>query len=289
MKKLLFLILCVGLILSCTACTARKENAQIVATTLPVYEFTVALCEGTDLSVTRLITEEVSCLHDYSLQTKQMRAIEGAELIVLSGGGLEEFLEDALSSGHTSVDASQNISLHCGDDHHHEGHHHEHDPHIWLSPENAKHMVENICLGLTKQYPQYRDIFESNQAALLEKLDKLQLYGQQQLEDLSYRELITFHDGFSYLAESFDLHILHAIEEEAGSEASAAELIELINLVRQHKLPAIFTERSGSTSAASVIARETGIKQFTLDMAMAGNSYFDAMKHNIDTLKEALG
>ena len=45
----------------------------------------------------------------------------------------------------------------------------------------------------------------------------------------------------------------------------------------------------GSASAAGIIARETGCQVFTLDMAMAGDSYFDAMYHNIDTIKEALG
>ena len=78
------------------------------------------------------------------------------------------------------------------------------------------------------------------------------------------------------------------MEEESGSEASARELIHLIEEVEHHSLPAIFTERSGAESAASIISRETGTKQYVLDMAMAGDSYFDAMYHNIDTLKEAL-
>ena len=42
------------------------------------------------------------------------------------------------------------------------------------------------------------------------------------------------------------------------------------------------------TSRLCVLNRETGAKIYTLDMAMAGNSYFDAMYHNIDTIKEAL-
>ena len=45
----------------------------------------------------------------------------------------------------------------------------------------------------------------------------------------------------------------------------------------------------GSTSAAGVISRETGVAVYSLDMAMAGDSYFDAMYRNIDTIKEALG
>lgn len=268
---------------------SSADSGQIAATTLPVYEFTAMLCEGTGISVTRLVTEEVSCLHDYSLQTRQMRAIEGAEVLIISGGGLEEFLEDALNSAGSVIDASESIELHCGHDHEHEGHSHENDPHIWLSPENAKAMVHNICHGLMEQYPEHEDIFHENEEKLLEKLDALQAYGAEQLVSLSCRELITFHDGFGYLAEAFDLHILRAVEEESGSEAAASELKELIGMVEEHKLPAIFTEKSGSVSAASIISAETGVNVYTLDMAMSGDSYFDAMYHNIDTLKEALG
>ena len=82
--------------------------------------------------------------------------------------------------------------------------------------------------------------------------------------------------------------ILEAIEEESGSEASAAEIIELIDLVYTHELPAVFTEVSGSDACAGILSAETGAKIFPLDMAMAGDSYFDAMYHNIDTIKEAL-
>ena len=138
------------------------------------------------------------------------------------------------------------------------------------------------------RYPAHATAFATNLEALNGDLDALQHYGESQLRSLSTRELITFHDGFAYFAEAFGLTILEAVEEESGSEASAAELKHLITLVRTHDLPAIFTERSGSVSAAGVISSETGAEIFALDMAMAGNSYFEAMYHNIDTLKEAL-
>ena len=292
---LLSLILALTLL---TGCGAPESFSQIAATTLPVYDFTSRLCEGTSITVTRLVTESVSCLHDYSLNINQVKAAESAEVIVMNGAGLEEFMEDILHDTECLIDASLNIALleceeesdhHHDHDHGHEGHSHEVDNHIWLSPENAYTMALNICNGLTQQYPQYAETFTANFVKLSAELDALQIYGQQQLADLSCRELITFHDGFSYFAHSFDLTILRAIEEESGSEASAAELIELIEEVEHHKLPAIFTETSGSASAASVISRETGAAIHTLDMAMAGDSYFDAMYHNIDTLKEALG
>lgn len=291
MKKLILLFLAVLLILS--GCSAESPS-DVVATTLPVYDFTVYLCQGTGLEVTQLVTESVSCLHDYTLQVSQMRAVENAELVIMNGAGLENFLHDVIEDKGPVVDASAGIELICpesGHDHGHDhdhGHSHESDSHIWLSPENAMVMASNICDGLSRQYPGYANTFKNNLSSLLEELQFLQKYGEDALRNLSCREIITFHDGFAYFAKSFGLTILEAVEEESGSEASAKELIHLTQLVEEHDLPAIFTEVNGSVSAASVISAETGAKVFALDMAMAGESYFEAMYHNIDTIKEAL-
>lgn len=294
MKKFAFFLTLFIILAFMAGCSSTSVPAQIAATTLPVYEFTGRICEGTGLSVTRLVTEEVSCLHDYSLNVRQVKAAEAAETIVISGAGLEEFLDDILLNADI-LDASASIELICPEDdhehkpeHEHEGHHHDQDPHIWLSPENAKVMALNICAGLTERYPEYTDAFSTNLSGLISDLDTLQTYGEEALNSLGHREIITFHDGFAYFAQAYGLTILEAVEEESGSEASAKELIHLIEEVEHHGLSAIFTEKNGSTSAASVISRETGAELFSLDMAMAGDSYFDAMYHNIDTIKEAL-
>lgn len=289
MKKLPFLMILALLLSSLIGCGAQAAGPDIAATTLPVYEFTTLLCQDTDITVGRLVTESVSCLHDYTLQVSQMRMIESAQTVVISGAGLENFLTDALDSAASVIDASAGTHIHSAEhDHDEGGHDHENDPHIWLSPENAKAMAQNICVGLAENYPEYADTFAANLDTLLTKLDALQAYGEATLSQLSCRELVTFHDGFAYFAESFDLEILRAVEEESGSEASASELKEMILLVEDHQLPAIFTEINGSVSAADVIRAETGAAVYSLDMAMAGSSYFEAMYHNIDTLKEAL-
>lgn len=288
MKRLIALLGLLSILLC--GCGSAEEPAQVAATTLPVYEFTSRLCEGTGITVSRLVTENVSCLHDYALNVRQVKAAEQAELIVISGAGLEEFMEDLLTEK-AVADASQGIELLEGcheHDHEEGGHHHEEDPHIWLSPANAQVMARNIYSSLSTKYPQFQEVFERNLIILLKDIQALQDYAREQLTDLSHREIITFHDGFTYLAEAFDLTIVHAIEEEAGAEASAKELIEIIGMVREHEITAIFTEAQGSGSAASIISAETGAKVYTLDMAMSGDSWLDAMYHNIDTLKEAL-
>ena len=294
MKKLLTVLLVLLLLSGC----APAPQAQIAATTLPVYQFTLRLTAGTDLQVTRLVTENVSCLHDYTLTVRQMRSIEGAEVIVLSGAGLEEFLGDALSSAETVIDSSAGIELlegghhhnHEGDeeDHHDHGHAHELDPHLWLSPACAMEQAKNICAGLSARYPEYAPVFEENLSGLLSDLQALEDYGLEQLSTLSSREIMTFHDGFSYLAHEFGIEIVEAIEEESGAEASAKELIHLVEEVRRHDIRAIFVEENGSGSAASIIAAETGVSLSKLSMAMSGDDYFEAMYANIDALKEAL-
>ena len=291
MMKLTSYILILALVTLCFAgCGGSVETYDIAATTLPVYQFTSMLVEGTGLTVTRLVTESVSCLHDYSLNVRQVKAVESADLIVINGAGLEEFMEDILS-GKQIIDASVGIPLleSCHDhDHSEDDHHHEADSHIWLSPSNAMVMAKNICDSLSAHYPQHAKQFQWNMILLLTQLKMLLDYGNENLSGLQSRELVTFHDGFSYFAQCFDLQILAAVEEEAGSETSAHKLIELIELVEHHNIQAIFTESNGSDASAKVIAAETGAGLYTLDMAMAGDDYFAAMYHNIDTIKEAL-
>lgn len=285
MKQTLLLLLV--LILMLPGCSGVEADTGIVATTLPIYEFTTQLCHGTDIHTTLLIQEPVSCIHDYSLTVDQLRAMEAAQLILCNGMGLDSFVTDAIQ-GKKSV----YYVLGEGQEHHHDHgheHHHAEDPHGWLDPHIATQMCESIVGELTRLYPQYQNIFSQNLLLLTEKLEALDAYGKEQLKDLKCRELVTFHDGFSYLAEAYGLTILCAIEEEPGSICSPAQLTQLSHTVADKKLPAIFTEKNGSDASALIISRETNVKIYTLDMALSGDSYFDAMYKNIDTLKEALG
>ena len=290
MRKITIYILLISIALLATGCQSDAD-AQIATTTATVQSFTAYMCQETDIVVTQLITENVSCLHDYTLQTKQMRMIENVDAIIISGAGLETFLDKAITNASTVIDSSIGVSLitcHLEHETDHGDHSHENDPHIWLSPANAQLMAKNICAGLIALYPQHQLTFDRNLQKLIDDLSALEQYGKAQLSNLTQKEIITFHDGFSYMADAFGLTILHAIEEESGSEASAAELIEIAQLVNDNNMHCIFTERNGRTSAAQIISSETDATIYELDMAMSEHDYFSAMYHNIDTLREAL-
>lgn len=150
-------------------------------------------------------------------------------------------------------------------------------------------MTHTVETALAAEYPQHAALFAENADIWCEKLDELQSYGEQHLADLSCRRLVTFHDGFAYFAKAFDLEIAASMEIEAGSEPSARELEEIISLLQDQNIPAVFTEINGTADAAELVARETGCAVFSLDTAISSVNYLSAMTQNIDTIKEALG
>jgi ABC-type Zn2+ transport system substrate-binding protein/surface adhesin len=92
MKKTLILLFATVLFLcGCGQKEANKVN--IAASTRPVAEFASHLAEGTDLTVAPVVTEAVSCLHDYTLSVVQMKTLEQAEVVLLSGGDTDAFLK----------------------------------------------------------------------------------------------------------------------------------------------------------------------------------------------------
>ena len=139
MKQRFFTIL-LALALLLSGCAAQKSepSADILATTAPVAQIVGAITAGTDLTVATLISEPVSCVHDYALSVDQMRAVEQAKLIVISGAGLEEFMGDTLASCDVVIDASEGLALLPGE----EG---ESDPHTWLAPENMIAMTHTAA------------------------------------------------------------------------------------------------------------------------------------------------
>lgn len=291
-KRILALALALVMALALCGCAAAPEEDCIAATTYPVWQFTCAVTEGTPLTVERVISEPVSCVHDYTLSVDQMKILSRSRAVVISGLGLEDFLLDVLPED-GCIDASAGIEALESDEHEHdhESHDHDHgeyDPHIWLDPSRAAQMVRNIASGLSSLYPQYADIFTQNAESCAARLEKLHLDGGALLSDLSCRELVTFHDGFSYFAEAFGLHIAAAMEVEAGSEPSSKELESIVRLLREENISAVFSEANGSDATARIVAGETGAGVYTLDLGMGDRDYFSAMEHNLNTIREAL-
>lgn len=279
------------------AAETDDSTLKAAATTYPVYLLAQAVTEGVDgVSVSLVIDQQVSCLHDYTLTMRDMEAVERADVLLINGAGLEDFLDDVLD-GRRTIDCSVGIDLLLSDEEHeedhdaHDGHHHDVDPHIWMDPRNAAVMAENLADGLAELDPANADAYAANAAAIA---DELTSFRQELLDEVDGRDigLITFHDGFGYFADSFGLHLLAAVEEEEGSEASAKTIVEITHLVEEYRLPAVFTEVNGSDATAKAIGRECGIQTYPLSMCMSGEggglaAYEAVIRGNIETILEA--
>ena len=243
---------------------------------------TAALLEGTGLSCGLVVTESVSCLHDYTLTVSQMEKLGQADVVVLNGLGLEDFMADALRTAKHTITASSGVETLPGED--------GEDPHIWLDPMNCVQMCRNIAAGLAELYPDKQAVIEQNLSAVTAEYEAAQAYGEDALKDLSCRALVTFHDGFSYFARAFGLTIAAAMEIEEGSEPSAKEIESVVRLVEDERIPAVFCEENGEQQTAGTVAKQTGAGLFALTMGMDGGAggCTDAICHNIDTIREAL-
>lgn len=286
-KGILYCILTALLVLLalpfCGTPAAEKPRLTVVCATYPIYLFASSLAENVDgVAVERLDTGTASCLHDYALSMADMKKLERADVIALNGAGLEEFLEDALAASDARViDCSAGVELlenlshrHDEDDHDQVGHDHGHwDPHYWMDPANARIMADNLRGGMALTDPDHAGEYEANAVKTEEILLRVEKDARELLDRYlpqGVPGLITFHDGFQYFARAFDLPLLASIEEEAGSEASAREIVEITQLVKEYDIPVIFTEVNGSDATARAISRETGCKVAQLTMLMDG-------------------
>ncbi|MCD8341839.1 MAG: metal ABC transporter substrate-binding protein [Clostridiales bacterium] len=270
MKRLSAFLLALLLLLSAAGCSAGEEEAEgltVTCTTYPVYLMAQAVTQGTEgITLTLMIQQEISCLHNYTLTINDMKKVEGADLIAVSGAGLEDFLSDALE-GRTVVDCSEGISLLWNEE---EG---EDDPHYWLAPANAAQMAQNLADAFGAIDPDNSARYQANAEAAAAELAAFQTALADSIPADCPRELITFHDGFAYFAEAFGFTIVAAVEEEEGAEASARRISELVDLIDQYQLPAVFVEANGSDTTAQCLAAERGSAIGVLNMGMsAGDS-----------------
>ncbi|MEA4813848.1 MAG: metal ABC transporter substrate-binding protein [Oscillospiraceae bacterium] len=299
MKRFLAFICAIAILLSLAGCGSGGSSSSantgdgglvVAATTYPIYLFTTAIVGDVEgVTVEQVITDKVSCIHDYTLTVPQMKIIEAADIVVENGAGFEDFMSDVLAASDAEVvDSSEGISLlkmmEDGTE--------EDDPHIWMSPDNAKVMLKNIADGLSAADSSHAAAYSANYEAAVKQLDDAaDSLDADKISAPQDCKLITFHDGFQYFAQYFGFDLVASIEEESGSEASAKDIESIVSLVKQYDIPAVFTEVNGSDTTAQAIARETGAGVYSLDLIMSGDGsgiepYIKAINGNYYTVHD---
>lgn len=306
-----------------SATGAAGEQLKVVATTTQVADFTRQVA-GDDASVTQLIQPNQSA-HSYDPSAADLAALGSADVLVINGAGLEEWLDDAISASGfsgTTIDASTGIELsddEAGDGHEHadetpapeethsdDEHDHAHEggnPHIWTDPHLAEQMVATIETGLAEADPAAAADFEANAAAYEAKLAELDEWIHTNVDTVpeADRLLVSNHDAFTYFVDAYDITYVGSVipSFDDNAEPSAAEIDELVAAIKATGVKAVFSEASISPKAADTIAAEAGVKVYSGEEALYGDSlgpegsdgatYLASQIHNATVILESWG
>lgn len=270
--------------------TGTKGNTIIVTSFYPMYIHTINITKDIPgVQVVNLTGPTTGCLHDYQFTTENLKTLEKAKIFVINGAGMESFMDKVVSQlpDLKIVEASKGMDLIKNT-----GGQEEPNPHVWVSISGAMAQVKSIEEQLSVLDPVNASGYNRNAEEYENKLLALKDKMHAALDGIKDRDIITFHEAFPYFAKEFNLSIAAVIEREPGSEPSAGELAETINIVKSRHVKAIFAEPQYPVKSADAIARETGIKVYSLDPAVTGpddtDAYLNIMENNLKVLEEAL-
>ena len=292
--------------------TLARAELNVLCTTFPIYQIARNVAQGrAGVDLQLMLPAGMGCPHDYALTPQDLRKIAAADVLVVNGLGLEEFLGApvlAANPGIEIVDSSAGIRdlLEYAHDPHeaedergHEDHDHAHphegvNPHLFASPRQAARIALNVAAGLSKADPEGAGTYFRNAQAYADRLnalaDEMAAFGQ----TLKNNRIVEPHGVFDYLARDMGVEIA-AVLRPHGQEPSAAEMLELVRAIRAKQAGAIFTEPQYPAKIGAALARETGLPTATLDPVATGpdaaplDYYETAMRKNMEVLRAVLG
>lgn len=276
----------------------------VVTSFYPIWLLALNLAEGVkEIEVKNLAAPDTGCLHDYQLQTGDMKTLAGADLFLVNGAGMESYLDlvyDAFPSLPVAQ-AAEGIPLLTGVDALQIGEaeeteeEEEANAHIWLSAANAARMAENMARAMVDCFPDSAVRIQANLKTLQTRLTALDETLKSGLSGLSRNEIVTFHEAFPYFADAYGLKVVAVVNREPGETLSPAQLAHLVKVIRDLGLPPLFVEPQYEDLSARTLAAETGAPVYTLDPVVTGpeenvplDYYETVMLRNMAVLQEAL-
>ena len=309
MKKRVFVLL-MALMLIVSGCskqtdtTENNEKLQVVTSFYPIYLLAQAVTEGAEgLELKNMAQPQTGCLHDYELTISDMKLLEGADVLIINGGGMENFLNQALERYPELiiVDTSDGIELLEEEGHHHheeeteeehdahDGHDHEGNPHIWLSPEKAAHQAETIAAALSELDQAEKKIFAENAGKF--HADAHELEERAHAIGIPEGEFAAvFHEGFAYLSELFHMETVFGMFADEYQMPSAKELAEAADEAKEHGVRFFLTADDNGRIYAETLAAEADETVILMDPLTTADednlSYVERMAENIETIEK---
>jgi zinc/manganese transport system substrate-binding protein len=246
----------IGALAACGNDPSNGGPIEVVATTTQVGSIAGEL-GGEDIELTVLLEPGIEA-HDFEITPAAGAAIERATLILESGAGLETWLDDAIETigGEDRVrDLSEGIELRTAADG-------EVDTHYWMSAPNAILMVENARDALLEAAPGAAGGISERADVLIGRLEAADQEIRALIDELPMdrRKVVTDHDALGYFIDEYGLEFLGSVfpSLDVSADPSARDIEELVSLIRENDVPAIFPESAVNPQLAEAVAEETG-------------------------------
>ena len=281
---LLVVLTVIGIIIiSISMSMSKKDEAAdgeltVVTSFYPMYIAALNITEGADINLNNLSEPQTGCLHDYQLTTEDMKLLSKADVFIINGGGMEEFLDDVISNypNLKVVDASQGIEKV------------EDNAHMWMSVNDYMKQVDNIAKGLSGIDNANADIYRGNADIYNSKLEQIR---REIPESYQGSKVVLFSEAYEYLARDYGMEVESVLDLDEEKNISAKEVSETVDVIKQNNIPLIIAERQYGEKMAQLVKNDTGVKVVYLDTIIRGNydkdSYINAMRSNIELLREA--
>lgn len=306
MKRFLCILTICCLTVSLFTGCARDEKTNpdgalsVYTSFYPMLDFAEKI-GGDKISITNMVPAGTEP-HDWEPTASDITGLEKADVFIYNGAGMEHWAGDILTSLKSKtlivVEASEGISLLDGHaeedgDADEEG---SFDPHVWLSPMNAKKEMENIRSAFVQADPEHKDYYEANFEKYSAELDRLDQEFRDTLSPLANKDVIVAHQAFGYLCGAYGLNQVAVEGLSPDSEPEPARMAEIIAFAKERKIKTIFFEEMVSPKVAETIAEAVGADTQVLnpleglsdEARAAGEDYFSVMRQNLQALKSAL-
>jgi zinc transport system substrate-binding protein len=278
--------------------TAAHAEPRVVASILPVHSLVAGVMEG--VGVPGLLVPVGQSPHTYALKPSDARALQSAEVVFWIGGTLENFLEAPLGSlarkasivelgtapGVTLLPARKGGVFEDDDDGDQDS---ATDPHVWLDPENARHMVSAIVTALSAKDAANAARYAANGTALEARLQALDQSIRERVAPMQGRAYIVFHDAYQYFEHRYGTRIVGSITLTPDQAPGARRLTELRHKIATSQAACVFREPQFPAPVVDTVLAGTQAKSGVLDpegadMAAGPEAYFLLMNRIADSL-----
>jgi manganese/iron transport system substrate-binding protein len=207
------------------------------------------------------ITKPGAEIHNYQPTPGDLVRAQGANLILWNGLNLEQWFEKFLRNlrGVPGIVISDGIEPMGIGEGPYAG---KPNPHAWMSPRDAQVYVENIRRAFVEHDPENADTYNRNAAAYAARIEATVAPIREILAAVpeNRRWLVSSEGAFSYLVRDFGLKELYLWPINADSQGTPQQVRKVIDAVREHSIPAVFSESTVSADPAIQVARESGAK-----------------------------